>query len=497
MLWQKTVSTKFRILFSITLAIVLFMNLAPNLWQLFTKISTNLPHRHSQVTRYSVPERYPVIVIPGFIGSSLANLNHESRWGTFDLTSNFTQFALPLDAELATQQDELIPEQILPSFKMNLFGWQFEQDMYRQMLHALETIGGRCHSTIDPIAKDEEENDPCFQFPYDWRQDNVKNAQRLYNFILEKQRYLRQKYPEKYGINHADIKFDIVAHSMGGLLTRYFLRYGDRDLPENGELPPVTWEGARYVNRVILIAPPNAGSLDSFSNLIYGTALYSPDPVSEPISALGVWAGRNGFGPANVYSTRVVSGTFPSIYQMLPYGNYQQVIVSGINESKRIANLFDIEIWEKMQWGLLSPNADRTLKRLLPTVPNPIERHRIAWNSMQKYLKRAEQFARSLDQPAIAPPGLDLQLIAGEGLSTPQIIEINRTNQVKVIKTTLGDGIVTKDSALLSEGSAGKQPSIVQSPISWSKTNFYTQNHLRLVQNSSLIKDLLSSLQGD
>jgi hypothetical protein len=495
MLWQKTGSTKFRILFSITLAIVLFIDIVPNPWQFFPETSTNLLHCYRQIAPYSASERPPVIVIPGFIGSSLANLSHEILWGTFDLTSDFTQFALPLEADLATQQDELIPEQVLPSFKMNLFGWQFEQDMYRQMLHALETIGGRCHSTMNSTAKAEETNDTCFQFPYDWRQDNVKNAQRLYRFILEKQSYLRQKYPEKYGVNHADIKFDIVAHSMGGLLTRYFLRYGDRDLPENGELPSVTWEGARYVNRAILIAPPNAGSLDSFSNLIYGTALYSPDPVSEPILALGVWAGRNGFGPANVYSTRVVSGTFPSTYQMLPHGNYQQVIVSGINESKLVDNLFDIEAWEKMQWGLLSPDADSALKHLLPTVSNPVERRRAAWNSMQKYLKRAEQFTRSLDQPAISPQGLDLELIAGDGLSTPQIIEINRTNQVKVIQTTLGDGIVTKDSALLNEEISEKQPSRLQSSISWSKTNFYTQNHLRLVQNASLIKDLLSSLQ--
>jgi len=68
------------------------------------------------------------------------------------------------------------------------------------------------------------------------RRDNVENAQRLAAFIEARRGELKIEYLTRYGIEDADIKFDIVAHSMGGLLTRYFMRYGDADLPEDGSL---------------------------------------------------------------------------------------------------------------------------------------------------------------------------------------------------------------------------------------------------------------------
>ena len=81
----------------------------------------------------------------------------------------------------------------------------------------------------------------CFQFAYDWRKDNIENAARLHALLREKQAYIREKYRERYGINQAEAKFDVVAHSMGGLLTRYFLRYGDQDLPDDGSLAELNW----------------------------------------------------------------------------------------------------------------------------------------------------------------------------------------------------------------------------------------------------------------
>ena len=65
-------------------------------------------------------------------------------------------------------------------------------------------------------------------------------------------------------------RFDIVAHSMGGLVARYYLRYGATDLPEDGSLPPVTWAGAQEVDRLILVGTPNLGSMDALKNLVLG-----------------------------------------------------------------------------------------------------------------------------------------------------------------------------------------------------------------------------------
>ncbi|NJK53092.1 MAG: hypothetical protein HC936_10265 [Leptolyngbyaceae cyanobacterium SU_3_3] len=197
---------------------------------------------HSHLEQYQVSTRNPIIVIPGLLGSALKNPQQEPIWGQLSFTSDFTQLALPMSSELTLNSVEMVVGQVLPSLKANVFGLRFEQEVYRRILNALGADGEHQNATTQ-LNKIDDGNDPitCFQFPYDWRQDNVKNAQRLHTFILEKRDDLRQKYQERYGIDNPDIKFDIVAHSMGGLLTRYFLRYGDRDLPENGELPQVTW----------------------------------------------------------------------------------------------------------------------------------------------------------------------------------------------------------------------------------------------------------------
>ena len=54
------------------------------------------------------------------------------------------------------------------------------------------------------------------EFPYDWRKDNVLSAADLLGLVNS----LRAS-----GVH----KITIVAHSMGGLLTAYFLRYGGQD----------------------------------------------------------------------------------------------------------------------------------------------------------------------------------------------------------------------------------------------------------------------------
>ena len=99
----------------------------------------------------------------------------------------------------------------------------------------------------------------CFQFDYDWRRDNVENAKRLKQFIEAKRAYVQQAYKKRYGIEQAAVKSDIVAHSMGSLVARNFPMYGDAELPADGQDAVVTWAGADFVDRLILVGPPNAG----------------------------------------------------------------------------------------------------------------------------------------------------------------------------------------------------------------------------------------------
>ena len=50
---------------------------------------------------------------------------------------------------------------------------------------------------------------------------------------------------------------------MGGLLTRYYLRYGSADSLVDGQPPALNWSGAKDIDRVILIGTPNNGSAKS------------------------------------------------------------------------------------------------------------------------------------------------------------------------------------------------------------------------------------------
>jgi triacylglycerol esterase/lipase EstA (alpha/beta hydrolase family) len=74
----------------------------------------------------------------------------------------------------------------------------------------------------------------------------------------------------RYGIDKSSIRFDIVAHSMGGLVARYYLRYGGDRLPSDGPVPIPTWKGAAHVDNLIMIGTPNGGSIDSLVHLIDG-----------------------------------------------------------------------------------------------------------------------------------------------------------------------------------------------------------------------------------
>ena len=151
---------------------------------------------------------------------------------------------------------------------------------------------------------------------YDWRRDIVESAQRLMQFVKEKQAYVRAQYRDRYGVENAEVKFDIATHSMGGLVARYFLMYGDQDLPTDGSLPELTWAGANYVERVIFVGTPNAGSVEALENLgerqeprpLDAVVFAEPDrnlpldiPIAAAISArFGGMGRRSGAGRSKI-----------------------------------------------------------------------------------------------------------------------------------------------------------------------------------------------------
>ncbi|MEO8074164.1 MAG: hypothetical protein ABI686_13075, partial [Acidobacteriota bacterium] len=201
--------------------------------------------------------RLPVIIIPGLIGSELVNKNTGDKvW--FDLLrAKDDDLRLPVSPNLKANRDNLVAGDILR--KIQLIRFTPEIEIYQKLIDALEADGyseGKLDAPPENGAAD-----TFYVFPYDWRLDNVENAQNL----LKKLDDLRAN------LKNPKLKFNVVAHSMGGLIARYAEMYGKADLTARKVRP--TWKGASYFNNISLIATPNGGSLSALNSLLNGFSL--------------------------------------------------------------------------------------------------------------------------------------------------------------------------------------------------------------------------------
>lgn len=100
-------------------------------------------------------------------------------------------------------------------------------------------MGVRNYAEVDEHEIDEHEGDAAaFEFDYDRRRSLDESAVRFGRFLKQLARFIKAYRPYR-----APLRFDVVAHSMGGLLLRYFLRYGTQYLAYDGRPPRLTWRG--------------------------------------------------------------------------------------------------------------------------------------------------------------------------------------------------------------------------------------------------------------
>ena len=209
---------------------------------------------------------------------------------------------------------------------------------------------------------------------------------------------MKTEVENRFGAQNHNVKFNIVAHSMGA---RYYLRYGTQDLPADGSLPELTWAGAEYVERVIFIGTPNAGSIDSFKFLVDGVELLPSLPNYDA----------------------AILGTMPSVYQLIPRARHRVLFDKA--EPEVALDIGDPGLWERPQWGLLDPEKDDTLKILLPQSNTRAERAEIAKDYLVKSLARANQSHRTKDRLAQPPADLSIYLIAGDADPTYAVVAVD------------------------------------------------------------------------
>jgi len=381
--------------------------------------------------------RNPVIIVHGFLGAKLIDpKTRKNVWGNFRLSDEITAFppersrmlAVPMTPGLAVQnlKSSAVVRGLMEEAKARVFGMNVSLSSYSSLIKIL-TDSGYCVEN-KPLQKGKTIKN-LFLFGYDWRRDLPYNSALLAKFIAKKKAYMQRQYEKRYGIKNYDVQFDVIAHSMGGLLSRYYLRYGAADMPADGSIAKPTWAGSKQIDKLLVVGTPNGGYLDTVLEMVRGMRINPAAPMVAP-GILGTWA---------------------TYYQMMPPTSTRSVIYKG-DPTKKGVDIFDPKVWIDLKWGLADPKQDKILKVLLPNVKKASERRKIALEHLTKCLKRAKQFTDTMRINASPPDDVKLFLFLGDAVETSRRATVDRkTGKLDVFDYDPGDGKVLVASALWDE----------------------------------------------
>jgi pimeloyl-ACP methyl ester carboxylesterase len=263
--------------------------------------------------------KHPVIFIPGLTGSELRNPQTKERIWFNPFRPRTGRVALTLDADPTRMHDTLEATDAVRAVKVGLLSF----DIYGGFVKALVARGGYHEEKWDkPGAKGGDV--AVYVFAYDWRLDNVANAK----LLIHKIDALRAK------LGKPDLKFDIVAHSMGGILARYAAMYADADLPAEGQMPHPTWAGAKYFDRVVLIGTPNEGAMNAFNAFVNGF----------------IWKGLRIDLPFFQDTSKYMVFTLPAAYQLMPAPGAVRAFDDHLKPMA--LDLYDPQTWMDHGWDI-------------------------------------------------------------------------------------------------------------------------------------------------
>lgn len=420
---------------------------------------------------HSMAEQPPVILIHGIMGSKLRDINSlEELWfGNLLqlLFSNFTSIKLAIDAEtLDPIQDQLEAYEIADQAAGT--------DFYRAIIDTLQNFAG--YQVSQPGQPQTGKQRRLYVFTYDWRQDNHISAKKLSQFIKQ----IQQDH------NQPDLKFDIIAHSMGGLVTRYYLRYGETDVLHNNEFP-MNQDGSKNIRKVVLLGTPNLGSVGSVKSFIKGLKVGLRTIPTE------------------------VLVTMPSVYQLFPH-SINNWIIDKQGQALDY-DVFDTATWRQFQWSIFDPKVRKRVIKSFDTAAQGEHYLAMLEAYFEKHIERARRFVWSLTIP-VDDPSYRLVVMGGDCELTPARLLLENDQQDQPILRLRpsdisspqpgvdydalmlepGDGTVTKASLLAREA---LDPTIPRHKYSYFPIDypyFLCEPHSTLTSNINFQDNLLNIL---
>jgi pimeloyl-ACP methyl ester carboxylesterase len=309
--------------------------------------------------------RRPLIFVPGFLGSRLCRPKADNPvesvvvWGTLRALSQFPM--IRLSSSKAEAADDIKPCGLVREI---VYLGLFTQEVYGPVIAHLRLLGYR-------------EGRDLFIFDYDWRRSVFENAELLGAFVRER-------------VPNASQRVDILAHSMGGLISRVYA---------------VKFDGSTRIARLFSAGTPFLGSVKVFETMEKG------------------WGAINHL-MGGLTAVRQTMLSFPSLYELMPRyeaccdGNQGNIFVPA-----------EIESWRSLAWDGVDPSA-------LPDLAVTFARVR----ELQSIISSA------------LPPDLDDVLIIGVDQRTSQKVVFERSGartSVHTQTTWAGDGTVVRESSVL------------------------------------------------
>ena len=414
----------------------------------------------------------PVIIIPGLIGSELVNSKKNEVVWFKPKRAKEDDLRLPISPNLARNRDNLVARGIIRS--VQFFKFLPETEIYERLIDALEKRGGYREASWTNVKKGDFE-DTFYVFAYDWRRDNVENAR----LLVQKIESLKRR------LGKPNLKFNVIAHSMGGLIARYAAMYGNADLREGQ--PRVTWAGARNFDKIFLLGTPNEGSILTLDSILNGFSYIGGLnlPFIQDLSRYDVF-------------------TIPSIYQLLPHeGTF---VAYDENLKPMTVDLYNVKTWEDFGWAIWQD--DDFTKKLSPA------EQKNARAFFQVVLNRARRFQAALDANVGDKIPVSFYLIGADCKETQNAVVLIRdakknrwkaqfkadsferadgtkvtAEEQKALLAAMGDGVVTLRS--LKAQTAGNKTIL---PIAGEI--YQCESHNKLANNPEIQGKLLALLLG-